>query len=1165
MRPHIIILLLLLQVADSSVYAQLASPIIYSEKKAIYQQNFNDLPNGGSFTLTGKGPHTFSQSPFLLSGLTGWEFMHKSGSGTNAVFAQGTGTATSSGMYSVGTSGSSDRALGSVAAGSGVYAFGILLTNQTGSSLNTISGSFSAEQWRKGGSGNKNTWLGKYATGLMNSIDQPNLLAHTSMNFSSIQFTTGAGSLNGNSSENQTTIQFSIIGIEWKNGEQLLLRWDDADETGSDDLVAIDNFSFSADFDTSNNTVTIDSLYALAPQLSNADTIQYSFKAGGDISGLSTSNFALITEGLTNAAITSISGTGNEYLIHVYTGIGEGKLVLGINNNNNLIPGLSGLPFFSIDTQWIDKIKPHQIDFSSPNDSLLKAGDTLQLKLLFSESVYLDSNSSIKYLPITIGGNNRQAAYYDGNNSNQLLFKYIIQEGEKDKDGIGIANNFNPNQLIIKDQAENLATINLLSSVIQYIQVDGTRIQFQVPTDTMLIQCNNKDSIDIGVLLAIDTTVAGEEINWQIVQAPTHWFSSLQNFSTVSNGSITSPGQWKVHSQYSLAKDSILVRVSNGITSANKKIILQSLSWIGNVDSNWNNPHNWCNTLVPSDSAVITISADALHQPILSGVNSIKQLHLLSRAKLQITGTLKISDIMSGDSLSIDATNATIELNGNNSQIINGALFKENRIQQVVLKNTTGAQINHRLIINGSLQLAAGNLFTNDLLYLSETASIDASAAGTQIIGRVHAANILGNKAVGSYLVGHPFNQSISFYAWTNKPTIFYNNPLLNTDSCSIETGWQAVNFSSDSASNDFKKHQGIRWNILPNQASNLWPAYFTGSIQMGTQQIVLNKTGNGFNLIANPYLSPVNTGTFNRSAKVSAYKYIWNPLLGSKGGYMALPFTQKHILNPFEAYILLTDSSAANEITITEASKSTEWNKGLSEDYQEGSGYYSTIDLMSNQTLHDRFIIREQSGARNGKDSLDAIKLMNPGLNIFSKISDGIKLAIDSRLFQQQTIIPIELTNAVEGNYRFQIFDAFMPTAFKLVLYDNYTHKTLSLLKDSSYAFNITSDTLSKAPNRFYIGKFVPQASSPLVNLLTVKIYPNPAKNELKVIFKSAVTANSSIRLYHLSGTLVKTIQVGSMQQGLVSIPIGDISNGQYYIQVISGTNQQNIPFIKQ
>ncbi len=1165
MRPYIITLMLLLLVATASVFAQLGSPINYSVKKAVYQQNFNDLPNGGSYTLTGKGPHGFSQSPFSIMGLAGWEFLHKSGSGSNAVFAQGAGTSTSSGMYSVGASGGTERALGSLAAGTGVYAFGIRLVNQTGSSLNKISGSFTAEQWRKGGSGNRNTWIGKYSVGILNSIDPPNLLNHSLMNFSSIQYSTGAGSLNGNSPENQTNIQFTITGIEWKNGEELVLRWDDVDETGSDDLVAIDNFSFTADFDTSTHTVSIDSLYALAPKMSNADTIQYSFKAGGDITGLSSSNFSLIAPGLSNAAITNISGTGNEYLIQVYTGVGEGKIVLGIDNNNNLIPGLSGLPFFSIDTQFIDKIKPTQISFSSASDSILKAGDTVKLKLLFSETVHIDSNSSINYLPITIGNNNRQATYNSGNYSNQLVFHYIIQKGERDNDGISISSQFNPNQLVIKDQAENLATIQLLSTAIQHIQVEGSSIQFTYPTDSLLLQCNNRDSIDISPLLAIDSTFTGEEINWQIIHAPTHWFSNKQSFTMVSSGTMIKPNQWKVQAQNAIVLDSIIIRASNGISFTDKKILLQSLSWIGNADSNWHNPLNWCNSQIPNDSAAITVSPNAAHQPILSGVHSIKQLHLLSGAKLQITGTLKISGGMIGDSSSIDVRDGILELNGNAPQLINGQLLKENRLKHLTVNNIAGATINQRLLIHGSLQLAAGSLLTNDQLYLTETAAIAASAAGTQIQGKLHAENILLKKAVGSYLVGHPFNEPLSFQNWTNKPTIFYNNPSLNNDVYSIETGWQAVPFGNDSTNNDWKKYQGIKWEILPNQLRNQWPTYFSGNIQLGTQQIALNKMGNGFNVIANPYLSPVNTGTFTKSVKVSGYKYIWNPSLGNKGGYLALPFAQKHILNPFEAFIVLTDSAASNEITITEASKTTEWNKGLMEDYQEGAGYFATIDLIGDQKLQDRFIIREQTGARNGKDSLDALKLMNPGINIYSKVSDSIKLAIDSRPFEQQTIIPMELNNIVEGNYRFQIFDAFMPTGFKLVLYDNYTNKTLSLLKDSSYLFNITSDSLSKASNRFFIGKLIPKASSPLLNLLTVKIYPNPARNELRVIFKSAVTANSSIRLYHLSGTLIKTIQVGSMQQGLVTVPIGDIANGQYYIQVISGTNQQNIPFIKQ
>jgi hypothetical protein len=45
---------------------------------------------------------------------------------------------------------------------------------------------------------------------------------------------------------NQQTVAYTVRGITWKPGEQLLLRWDDADETGNDDIMGLDNFSFSA-------------------------------------------------------------------------------------------------------------------------------------------------------------------------------------------------------------------------------------------------------------------------------------------------------------------------------------------------------------------------------------------------------------------------------------------------------------------------------------------------------------------------------------------------------------------------------------------------------------------------------------------------------------------------------------------------------------------------------------------------------------------------------------------------------------------------------------------------------------------------------------------------------------------------------------------------------
>jgi hypothetical protein len=183
---------------------------------------------------------------FSGAGLAGWQLLMSAGSNANAGFATGTGSSTGNGVYSLGTAGSGERALGSLSSSTGIYAFGMVLTNQTGGILNSFTLSFTAEQWRKGGSGNKNTWAFHYKTGQITHIDQTGLQDEPNLNFSSLNTTTSAASLNGNLSENRQIISYTVNGITWKAGEQLLLRWDDADETGSDDVVALDNLSFSA-------------------------------------------------------------------------------------------------------------------------------------------------------------------------------------------------------------------------------------------------------------------------------------------------------------------------------------------------------------------------------------------------------------------------------------------------------------------------------------------------------------------------------------------------------------------------------------------------------------------------------------------------------------------------------------------------------------------------------------------------------------------------------------------------------------------------------------------------------------------------------------------------------------------------------------------------------
>ncbi len=238
-------LFLILLLKSTNTLAQLSS-VAYSTAGSNYEQNFNQLPISGSISLTGKGPHALDQGPLSLTTLSGWQIFQISGSQSNTNFLAGTGSGTGSGIYSFGLAGNNNRALGTLASGTGVYAFGVVLENQTGTILNKIQIRYKATQWRKGGSGNTNHWQFSYQIRQTNSIDTSNLIKKNEGNLISIHNSSGTATLNGHLSTNQYTIAITMNDIVWKPGEKLILRWDDQDETGSDDGMAIDDFIFSA-------------------------------------------------------------------------------------------------------------------------------------------------------------------------------------------------------------------------------------------------------------------------------------------------------------------------------------------------------------------------------------------------------------------------------------------------------------------------------------------------------------------------------------------------------------------------------------------------------------------------------------------------------------------------------------------------------------------------------------------------------------------------------------------------------------------------------------------------------------------------------------------------------------------------------------------------------
>ncbi|MBX9733203.1 MAG: T9SS type A sorting domain-containing protein [Chitinophagaceae bacterium] len=1150
--PYLLCFFILLAIASTN--AQSVTAVSYSVRDSLYTQNFDGLPLSGSFSLSGKGPHNLSGIPINGTNIIGWQFLAYAGSTTNAFFGPSTGSATGHGVYSLGTSSSTDRALGSLASSTGIYGFGILLTNNTGGNINSVAIAFTAEQWRKGGSTNKNFWKCYYKTGAISSIDQTNKMEASTLGFSSIQNTSGSATLNGNLAENKQFINGTITGIDWKPGEQILLMWEDADETGSDDIVAIDDFSLKGSFIQTNNN-TVQQIIPIATNPTNADTIQYQVSLSGNTTGLTKNNFSLITNGITNASITKIEGSGKYYTASVYTGTGTGYISLGIANSTNLIPGLSNIPFYSIDTQWIDKVKPIQQSFTHGPDTLLQLNDTLQLLLQFNEPVFLDTVNGFSYIPVTIGSKVKNISFVSGNGTTTLAFHYLVQPGETDKDGIRIASAFNAKNLSIKDESGNLASLTISSAAIQKIRIDAISPEFTQPADTIIHFCNNSGSINLDPFLKINNKEMNEPLQWKLVKAPVYYTINKLIFDSSASTTTLLPNGFIINnpSQSNLT-DTCLFSISDGINTAYKKIIFSlsnSYTWTGTVNSLWTNPANWCNNALPPDSANILIPATAVNMPLINTTVSVNQITISEKASLNVTGILKLRNNITAADTSLDLRNGSLVMQGDLMQTIDGRYLKESVIQKLVIANNNGASINGLVKITHSLTLEKGLFNTNNKLIFTNQTILSPISNNVGMQGKIMLETGWLGKDTGRYLVGNPFENVL-------KRSDFASSFLLQK----IKLSESKV----DTAAFEELAKFNAGWSIL-SPSNQYQKDTISGYPNLGTQQIpIFQIDSSGFAVASNPYLSPINIQYIQPGNGLAKYYWIWNPKQGKQGGFTCIASDQSYILNTGEALVIYSFVPTSSTLMVTEEAKTNTWRTSNNATIEKNNTYMFSIDLWQDNSFQDRLTFIHADNGRSNFDSSDAPKLFQSGYNVFSKSSDGKSLAVDTRKIDNNTIIPINMSNLGIGSYQLRIGNVALPVDNKLVIHDRYLNKFLVLQKDSSYTFYVSTDSMSRKEGRFEIAANIPLATpEQLTHTLVVKLYPNPVQQELTVHVSTNTNEPTQIRIINTNGVVIKTIAPFLERKALIKIPVSDVPNGVYILQISSGDTNQSLQFFKQ
>ncbi|MFN6564165.1 MAG: Calx-beta domain-containing protein [Nostoc sp. ChiSLP01] len=286
-----------------------------------YSQNFNSLLSSGT-----------SISWVDDSTISGWYT-------TRTSYNPGTGTNNTGGLYSFGTT-VSDRALGSVASGTtGTIYYGLRLQNNTGSSITQLQVGYTGEQWRNGGNISPQQLKFSYQTGsTLTSLTTGTWTPVTSLNFTSPIATTTTAALNGNQSANRVVITPLTITLATPiaNGEEIILRWEDIDDSNNDHGLAIDDVSVKVDNTTYTVTNTNDS---------GAGSLRQAIINANNDPGIETIIFDAtgIFGDATPDTITLTSGELNITQGVIIQGTGANKLTISGNNTSRVFNASASL------------------------------------------------------------------------------------------------------------------------------------------------------------------------------------------------------------------------------------------------------------------------------------------------------------------------------------------------------------------------------------------------------------------------------------------------------------------------------------------------------------------------------------------------------------------------------------------------------------------------------------------------------------------------------------------------------------------------------------------------------------------------------------------------------------------------------------------------------
>lgn len=489
----------------------------------------------------------------------------------------------------------------------------------------------------------------------------------------------------------------------------------------------------------------------------------------------------------------------------------------------------------------------------------------------------------------------------------------------------------------------------------------------------------------------------------------------------------------------------------------------------------------------------LTLGSSNVTVPLQSSDLIIRNNVTISAGNLDINAqTLKIGGSISNNG-SFIVSDGTIEMNGSTPQNIPAAAFTGNLIKNLRISNAAGVNLGGALNLTGILLVNSGQFSSGGNLTLisspTQTALIDGTGLGS----------VSGNVTMQRYLIAG-FG-----YKYFSPP---FQNATVNSFSSTVDLNAAFPNFFNyieDKLSSGFTSYTNPANPLYPLQGyaadfgASMAPktVSMTGVVNNGALSATFYNHNRpytrGFNLIGNPYPSPINWDAasglirtnidnavyFFNSGIVSQYTGAYStyingvssdgiagPVIASMQGFFV------HVTDgtyPVNGSLAMNNSARVNDLSpVFHKSMAVRMDANLS---RPRILLRLSAGFSDHSNSADPLVLYSNPGAGRAFDKeLDAIKLMNANEllpNLYSIGADASKLVVKAlQGVDTTTVIPLGIETQRDGNVIFNLRNLEnWPAGLMLYLTDAVTGTNQDLQRNPVYTVNLKKGTVE---NRF-------------------------------------------------------------------------------------------------